>query len=209
MKMRVRVCVIDYGMGNITSIENSLKFLAIKYDVISNYNDLKNYSHIILPGVGSFKMAMKNLRKIKLVQQIKNLVKRNEIKILGICLGMQLLGKSSKENGKTNGLGLMNYEVDKFRKNKKIKIPHVGFNQIKIKKNKNHFFNEIKNDADFYFVHSYKINSDKPFDFDYCTCNYDKEFLAGFNKNNIYGTQFHPEKSQSNGLTLLFNFLKS
>ena len=91
--MKIKVCVIDYGMGNITSIENSLKFLAIKYDIISNYNDLKDYSHIILPGVGSFKMAIKNLKKTKLDQQIKNLVKRNEVKILGICLGMQLLGK--------------------------------------------------------------------------------------------------------------------
>lgn len=207
--MKLRVCIIDYGMGNITSVENSLKFLAIKYDIISNYSDLKKYSHIILPGVGSFKIAMKNLKKIKLNQQIKNLVKRNQVKILGICLGMQLLGKSSKENGKTNGLGLMNYEVDKLRKNFKIKIPHVGFNQIQIKKNKNHFFDKIENDADFYFVHSYKINFNKKFDFDHCTSSYGKEFLAGFNKDNIYGTQFHPEKSQSNGLTLLYNFLKS
>ncbi len=207
--MKIKACIVDYGMGNITSIENSLKFLAINYDVISNYHEFKNYSHVILPGVGSFKTAMKNLKERRLDQQIKYLVKNNKIKILGICLGMQLLGKSSKENGKTNGLGLMSYEVDKLRKNKKIKIPHVGFNQIKIKKNKNHFFDKITNDADFYFVHSYKINVNKKFDFDYCTCNYDKEFLAGFNKKNIYGTQFHPEKSQSNGLTLLFNFFKS
>lgn len=207
--MKKKVCVIDYGMGNITSIENSLKYLAVNYDVISNFHKFKNYSHMILPGVGSFKTAMKNLKKRKLDQQIKYLVKNNKIKILGICLGMQLLGKSSKENGKTNGLGLMDYEVDKLRKSKKIKIPHVGFNQIKIKKNKNFFFNKISNDSDFYFVHSYKININKKFDFDYCTCNYNKNFLAAFNKNNIYGTQFHPEKSQSNGLTLLFNFLKS
>lgn len=207
--MKKKVCVIDYGMGNITSIENSLKYLAVNYDVISNFHKFKNYSHMILPGVGSFKTAMKNLKKRKLDKQIKYLVKNNKIKILGICLGMQLLGKSSKENGKTNGLGLMNYEVDKLRKSKKIKIPHVGFNQIKIKKNKNFFFNKISNDSDFYFVHSYKININKKFDFDYCTCNYNKDFLAAFNKNNIYGTQFHPEKSQSNGLTLLFNFLKS
>lgn len=207
--MKKKVCIVDYGMGNITSIENSLKFLSIKYDVISNYKEFKNYSHMILPGVGSFKTAMKNLKKRKLDQQIKYLVKNDKIKILGICLGMQLLGKSSKENGKTNGLGLMNYKVDKLKKRKNLKIPHVGFNQIRIKKNQNHFFDKISNNADFYFVHSYKISLSKKFNFDFCTCNYENDFLAGFNKGNIFGAQFHPEKSQSNGLTLLFNFLKS
>ena len=132
--MKKKVCIVDYGMGNITSIENSLKFLAIKYDIISNHQEFKNYSHMILPGVGSFKTAMKNLKKRKLDQQIKYLVKNYKIKILGICLGMQLLGKSSIENGKTNGLGLMNYKVDKLKKRKNLKVPHVDLIKLELKK---------------------------------------------------------------------------
>ena len=138
--MRKRVCVIDYGMGNITSIENSLKYLSVNYDVISNFENLKKYSHIILPGVGSFKTAMKNLKKNKLDQKLKYFVKNKEIKILGICLGMQLLGKYSSEQGKTDGLGLMDFKVQKFKGKKDIKIPHVGFNQIKIRKNKRKWY---------------------------------------------------------------------
>ncbi len=206
--MRKRVCVIDYGMGNITSIENSLKYLSVNYDVISNFENLKKYSHIILPGVGSFKTAMKNLKKNKLDQKLKYFVKNKEIKILGICLGMQLLGKYSSEQGKTHGLGLMDFKVQKFKGKKDIKIPHVGFNQIKIRKNKNFFFDNISSGSDFYFVHSYKISC-KKFKFDYCSCSYSGDFLAAFNLKNIYGTQFHPEKSQSNGLTILYNYLKS
>ena len=137
--MRKKICIIDYGMGNITSIENSLKYLSVNYDVISNSKNLNKYSHIILPGVGSFKTAMKNLKKNKLDQKLKHSVKNEEIKILGICLGMQLLGKYSTEQGKTYGLGLMNFNVQKFKKNKNIKIPHVGFNQVKIRNNKNFF----------------------------------------------------------------------
>ena len=207
--MRKKICIIDYGMGNITSIENSLKYLSVNYDVISNSKNLNKYSHIILPGVGSFKTAMNNLKKNKLDQKLKHSVKNEEIKILGICLGMQLLGKYSSEQGKTYGLGLMNFNVQKFKKNKNIKIPHVGFNQVKIRNNKNFFFDNISSGSDFYFVHSYKVNCDEKFKFDYCSCSYNGDFLAAFNLKNIYGTQFHPEKSQSNGLTILYNYLKS
>ena len=152
---------------------------------------------------------MNNLKKNKLDKKIKFFVKNGDIKILGICLGMQLLGKYSFEQGKTYGLGLMDFKVQKFRRQKNIKIPHVGFNQIKIKKNDNYFFNNISDGSDFYFVHSYKIDCNSKFKFDYCSCAYNGDFLAGFNMKNIYGTQFHPEKSQSNGLTILFNYLKS
>jgi glutamine amidotransferase len=209
---KIKLGILDYGMGNLTSLENSLNFLNAKPTIIHTPDNLERYSHIILPGVGSFKVAINNLKKIKLIEKIKKIVKIKKSKILGICLGMQLLGIDSYENGHTKGLGLIKLRVKKFRFkniNSGLKIPHVGFNQIKIVTNKKKFFDNIKDNADFYFIHSYKLDANPKINYDYATCKYGKNFLAAFNHENIFGTQFHPEKSQSNGLTLLYNFLKN
>ena len=123
---------------------------------------------------------------------------------------MQLLGKSSIENGKSEGLGLIDINVKKFKKtSNSFRVPHVGFNTICIKNEKSKFFKDIKNGSDFYFVHSFRMEYKRNFTFDLATSNYGEEFLAAFNIDNIFGTQFHPEKSQGNGLRLLYNFSKS
>ena len=204
----MKVAVIDYGMGNIQSLSNSLEYLGAEVHVTSKHKELKNFSTFFLPGVGSFKLAVDNLKKLNLFDEIKNQVLIKKKKILGICLGMQLLGNSSTENGFSEGLKFLNNNVTKFNDEKKfsLRIPHVGFNNLsQISKNFDLFknINELDN---FYFVHSYKmrLNSNNK---TFACCNYEIEFLAAFQRENIFGVQFHPEKSQSSGLVLLRNFL--
>ena len=128
--------------------------------------------------------------------------------ILGICLGMQLLSASSTENGFTNGLSLIKNKVEKFKKEdvQNNNIPHVGFNNIKIIDDKDGFFKNINKDSNFYFVHSYRMDANNLKN-NFAMCNYGEDFLAAFNIDNIYGVQFHPEKSQSCGIQIITNFL--
>ena len=207
-KKIMKVAVIDYGMGNIQSLSNSLEYLGAEVYVTSKHEELQNFSTFFLPGVGSFKLAVDNLKKLNLFDEIKNQLLIKKKKILGICLGMQLLGNSSTENGFSEGLKFLNNNVTKFNDEKKfsLRIPHVGFNNLsQISKNFDLFknINELDN---FYFVHSYKmrLNSNNK---TFACCNYEIEFLAAFQRENIFGVQFHPEKSQSSGLVLLRNFL--
>jgi glutamine amidotransferase len=202
-----KVAIIDYGMGNLNSVKISLNYLGVKNDLISNPKYIKKYSHIILPGVGSFKKAIKNLRNNGMFQSLKEISNQKKCKILGICLGMQLLFNSSTEEGTTKGLGILNGKVEKFslKKTRGLKIPHVGFNEVFFDQ-KNSFFRGIKNNSDFYFDHSYRITEFEKL-INPVLSIYGEKFLSGFNVDNVYGTQFHPEKSQSNGLTLLKNFI--
>jgi len=206
---KINVAILDYKMGNITSLKNSLNYLSAKFEIVNNPNGLKNKTHIILPGVGSYKLAMKNIRSLKIEEPLKYYVNEKKINILGVCLGMHLIGKSSTENGYTKGLGFIDNVVKSFTKKevKNQKIPHVGFNSIKFNK-ENKFLRGIEPNSDFYFDHSFRMTKDN-FSGNFALCNYGLDFLAAFNKNNIFGTQFHPEKSQSNGLNVLVNFLKS
>ena len=203
-----KTAIIDYGMGNLKSVENCLNYLGIKNSLIDNPKYLKDYSHIILPGVGSFKEAIKNLRKNGMHNALIRVSKNKKQKILGICLGMQLLFSSSTEEGFTKGLGILNGKVENFfiKKNTNLKIPHVGFNEVSFNKD-NIFFKDIKDNSDFYFDHSFKISEFKK-EINPATSVYGEKFLSAFNVENIFGTQFHPEKSQSNGLLLLKNFIQ-
>ena len=205
----MRAGIVNYNMGNINSVVNSLNFLGIENKVIISQNDFDDVSHLILPGVGSFKEAIKNLNELKFLDKIKEhtLIKRK--KILGICLGMQLLGLSSNEDGYSKGLSFIKNKVEKFERTKKnnLRIPHVGYNQIMIKDKNFNLFKNIQDGSNFYFVHSYKMDIGD-LNYNYAACNYGKDFLAAFQKENICGVQFHPEKSQSNGMQLLYNFFK-
>tara|TARA_B100001123_G_C15259723_1_gene1006106 strand:+ start:371 stop:985 length:615 start_codon:yes stop_codon:yes gene_type:complete len=200
------VGIVNYKMGNLRSIKNSLNYFGIKNELVDTKEQIKSKTHLILPGVGSFKQAMKNLDELKLIDPIKNFVK--EKKILGICLGMQLLGKSSTEQSLSNGLNLVNMKFERFKNSqlKNLKIPHIGFNTITVEKDEGKFFRNIKQNSDFYFVHSFKTKNFDSLD-SYSCCNYGENFVAAFSKGNIFGTQFHPEKSQSNGAIILKNFL--
>jgi len=198
------IAIIDYEMGNIGSIVGALKFLEIDFIISKNINKLSNAHAYILPGVGAFPQGMKNIKRFKLDKLINREVEINKKHFLGICLGMQLLADYSIENKATQGLGLINGKVVNMKNNYKTRIPHVGWNNIKFKKD-NKLFRNITSNSNFYFDHSFKFvpknnNSTK------ATTKYSETFTSIVNKGNIYGTQFHPEKSQRNGLKILRNF---
>lgn len=200
----MKIAIVDYGMGNIKSITSTLNFLGVDEIILTHdYDALKNSDKLILPGVGSFSKAMSRIKEDKIDVKLNDLVKINKKPILGICLGMQLLCNSSTEDGFNKGLALVDAEVNKFE-NLLIKVPHVGFNQV-IKNEGSKLFLKINDQADFYFTHSFKVSSDKYIN--QSICNYGENFIAAFEVGNIFGTQFHPELSQNNGLQLLNNFL--
>ncbi len=207
----MKVGIINFKMGNINSVKNALEYLGCQTVIINNRDHLKDeISHIILPGVGSFKDAMNNLRSMLIIEKLREEVLIKKKKILGICLGMQLLGSSSTEDGFTNGLSFVENKVTRFNIEDigNLQIPHIGFNNIKVIKSNNKFFSNVDEKSNFYFVHSYKMDVEN-FSQNFATCNYGIDFLAAFQKDNIYGTQFHPEKSQSCGIELIFNFLNN
>ena len=201
------ITVIDYGMGNLWSVLSALRYLGSNPIISSDPDEIVSADALLLPGVGSFRKAMTSLQKNGLDQAIVEAVHIKGTKILGICLGMQLLGLSSTEDGNTIGLGLIPTKVDKFtiKEVGTNKIPHIGFDSVKIQP-ESRLFKGLKNDADFYFVHSYRL---LPNDLKgkATICNYGIDFLAAYEQDNLYATQFHPEKSQTNGLILLHNFL--
>jgi imidazole glycerol-phosphate synthase subunit HisH len=201
------VTVIDYGMGNLWSVLSALRYLGCNPLISVDPDEITRADSLLLPGVGSFRKAMIALAKQGLDQAIIEAVKTRDSKILGICLGMQLMGCSSSEDGDTVGLGLIPGAVDKFTFHEigANKIPHIGFDSVCSLPDAQ-LFKGLQQTADFYFVHSYRMLpaglSSKT-----ATCNYGIEFLAAYEQDNIFATQFHPEKSQTNGLMLLKNFL--
>jgi len=201
------ITVIDYGMGNIWSVLSALRYLGCNPKVSSEPEIVSQADSLLLPGVGSFRKAMLSLRENSLDQAIIEAVKGKGCKILGICLGMQLMGSRGYEDGDTAGLGLIINPVDKFSTQEvgANKIPHIGFDIVHSKRDAR-LFQGLPNAADFYFVHSYKMLPDG-LSGKISTCNYGTEFLAAYEQDNIFATQFHPEKSQTNGLVLLKNFL--
>lgn len=200
----MKIVITDYGMGNIKSIVSALNYLGVQDIVVSsNFDVLKSADKIILPGVGSFGKAMSQIREKNIDKYLTEIVIENKKPLIGICLGMQLLGKSSTENGYNEGLGFINAYCDKFD-NSNMKVPHVGFNQVKVD-NKLKIYEGFKSESDFYFTHSYKMISEHQINQSYC--HYDSDFIASFEYKNIAGVQFHPELSQKNGLKLLKNFI--
>ena len=209
--MSKKVLIIDYGVGNILSIKNAIEFNGHNANVSKNPQEIENSTHIILPGVGAFPSAMKKLKDLELIKPIKNAVQNNS-KLLGICLGMQLLFSSSEEFENTDGLNLIPGEIikiNKFSQQKIIKLPNIGWRHCEIKKESTNIeiLKEITNKDEFYFVHSYMIhNFEENLVVTYS--NYENIKIPAIIKfDNIYGCQFHPEKSGSKGLLILKNFL--
>ena len=205
--LSTKVVVVDYGMGNLWSVTSALRYLGAECVVSSKPEVVQNADSLILPGVGSFSNAMSALQQRKLIEPLYEVVKVKQRKILGICLGMQLMTESSTEDGKTSGLGFICGHIDRFSScelgNKK--IPHVGFNSVRSVSH-GQFFSQFDNEPDFYFIHSYRLLN-KKLRGHVATCNYGVDFVAAYQNENIYAVQFHPEKSQTNGLRLLNNFL--
>jgi imidazole glycerol-phosphate synthase subunit HisH len=201
--------VIDYGMGNIWSVTSALKYLNCDVVVSSDPLAIQRAETLILPGVGSFKKAMNALRDMNLETPILEAALFRKVKFLGICLGMQLMGIDSTEDGITKGLQLIPSTVEKFSQAEIVnrKLPHIGFDQVTGDSGGN-LFKGITDNQDFYFVHSYRM---LPPDSQgiVSTCNYGVNFLAAYESDNLFATQFHPEKSQTNGLKLLENFLRA
>jgi len=207
--LSLKVTIVDYGMGNIYSVINAIEFLGKNSILSSSANDILKADVIILPGVGSFGRAIKALKNSGLNEAISEFVLIKKRKILGICLGMQLLAESSEEGGFHDGLGFIKTSVNRFNEGINKKIPHIGFNEVAIPDEPNRLLSGIKNNSDFYFVHSYRL-SDREIVGTKFLCNYGGEkFIAAYEHENIFATQFHPEKSQTNGLYLINNFLKA
>jgi glutamine amidotransferase len=199
----MKIVIVDYGMGNLRSIASTLQYLGAETIVSNAYAELKSADKIILPGVGSFAQAMTQIREKELDVYLKELVVDNKKPLLGICLGMQLLGKGSPEDGVNQGLGFVKGEVSRFPDGS-LKVPHVGFNQVKPNE-ASRLYRGLSPDPDFYFTHSYRMLSDE--NINQSMCDYDGEFVASFEVDSIAGVQFHPELSQQNGLQLLKNFI--
>lgn len=203
----MEITIIDYGMGNLHSIEKKIKSLGHIPTITSNPAIILKADKIILPGVGHFKKAMENLKALHLIGTLNEAVLVNEKPILGICLGMQLMAKKSEE-GKTEGLNWLNAEVVKFNVNNtlKFKIPHTGWNQVSIAK-ESRLMKNIDNNAEFYFVHSYHIKTEDP-TIILNETEYEYKYPSALEKDNIFGVQYHPEKSHDVGAQLLKNFIE-
>jgi glutamine amidotransferase len=206
MKTSQRIVIIDYGIGNVHSIFNAISHLGYKNVLITS--DLKLISKadvFILPGVGAFDEAMKNLKSRNLQEILNEQVIGLKKPILGICLGMQLFASFSDENGKHEGLNWIKGNVIKIEPSLNFSVPHVGWNNIFINQ-ETPLFNNI-NLTHFYFDHSFHFSCDKTFISAYCE--YGVKLTASIQYNNIFGVQFHPEKSQNNGLKLFRSFFNS
>lgn len=200
------ITIIDIGMGNLGSILNMLKYLKIKAIISSDKNDIHAAEKLLLPGVGSFDNAMNSLNKMNIVSLLEERVLDEKIPILGICLGIQLFTQKSEE-GRLPGLGWMNADTVRFKIEKSssdLKIPHMGWNLVKPAR-MNTLFKDMNGEMKFYFVHSYHVKCRNAEDI-LGTTKYGIEFVSAIQKNNIYGTQFHPEKSHKYGMKILKNF---
>jgi len=198
----MRVAIIDYGMGNVASVQKAFTHLKCDSVITSQKNEIENATHIVLPGVGSFKQGMDNLKNSGLNNLLYESVIERKKSFLGICLGMQLLAVKGTEPSVCEGLGWIDGEVCKIQETT-LMIPHLGWNQIEAKKNSAlSSFNE----KDFYFIHSYHFKTNVDEDV-IARVTYGNKYVAAIQKLNILAVQFHPEKSQKNGLELLKNFI--
>ena len=200
------VVIVDYGMGNIFSVQKRLEILKQECIVSNDPALIAKADRLILPGVGHFAVAMENLRKSGLIEVLNRAVLIDKVPILGICLGMQLMCTYSEE-GSCEGLGWFNANVVKFKfeDSFRFKVPHTGWNQIHISKN-SQLMNDIPEGSNFYFIHSYFLKLKEETDQLNFT-SHEFNFTSAIEKENIFGVQYHPEKSHDLGLQLLKNFL--
>ena len=198
------IAVVDYGMGNLRSVSKAVEHVGADVKVTRNPQDLKDAKGIVLPGVGAFKDAVRNLKEFGLWEIIIREVEKGK-PFLGICLGLQLLFEKSYEFGETEGFGFIEGEVVRFELPKEFKIPHMGWNQV-YKKKDSELLKNIKEGEFFYFVHSYYVKP-KNKNVVLTETDYGIYFTSSIEKENIFATQFHPEKSQKAGQKLLKNFV--
>ena len=202
----MNVSIVNYGMGNTFSIKHAIENLGFDVSIANNPSEIEQAQKIILPGVGSFSKAMDNLNSRGWTPKLTTLVKEKKIPILGICLGMHLFANSSNEVKKTKGLSFIDGDVVRLDEiGCKNRLPHVGWNEVKLKKVS--LVESVEQNSDFYFVHSYCYKNLKN-ELIIGTTNYDVEIISIIKSDNIIGTQFHPEKSSHVGKRILKNFLE-
>jgi len=206
------IAIIDYGMGNIHSVQKALQLFGAKTIVTNKSEEIRACDKVVLPGVGAFDDAMLELKKQGLELALNNYIK-NRKPFLGICLGMQLLFEQSEEASKSKGLGILKGKVKKFKELKGLKVPHMGWNQLnksKVKSQKSKLecllLKDIPDNSYVYFCHSYYPEPSNE-DIIGATTDYGIEFSSVVWQDNVYGVQFHPEKSQKTGLKILENFV--
>ncbi len=197
------IAIVDYGMGNLRSVQKAFEKNGAHPKVTSSKNDIEKAEKIVLPGVGAFTSAMKQLKHLKLAEPLTQKIKSGT-PYLGLCLGLQLLFSRSEEGEKAKGLDVISGDVRRFRGG--MKIPHMGWNTVRFKKKDCPVFRNIHDEDYFYFVHSYfGVPEDRSWIL--TTTEYGKAFCSAVWKDNIFATQFHPEKSQESGLRVIKNFL--
>lgn len=194
----MKALIVNYEMGNVESVKKSLDFIGMDSIISNSESDFQNSDFIILPGVGSFKQGMENLIRLNLVGHLNNEILIKKKPFLGICLGMQLIGQMSTEHGLTKGLGWIEGNVVKIE-SENLRVPHLGWNSLIVKDD---LILKPFDNKDFYFIHSYHLDVTKIENIA-ATVNYGKEYVAAVRKGNIFATQFHPEKSQEQGIKLL------
>lgn len=202
------ITIIDYGMGNLRSISKAIEFLGFSCEISSKVSDIEQASALILPGVGAFGAAMDKLNQLNLTASLQKAAQNKPL--LGICLGMQLLFDTSHEKGEHTGLGLISGQVKSFELPAHFKVPHMGWNSVQMLPGAEasaqpSMFAEIPNESLFYFVHSFYVEPKDPAVVS-GWCDYGKRFAASIQKDNLWATQFHPEKSGEIGLKILKNF---
>ena len=204
--MNPKIVIIDYGMGNLRNVQKGFEKIGFEATLTRNKKEIGRASAIVLPGVGAFKDCMENLEKYELVEPLLQSIEKGK-PYLGICLGLQILFSESEEFGSHKGLNLIRGNVVKFKPNPEHKVPHMGWNTIE-KEKEVPMLQGIESGDFFYFVHSYYVVPEATPWISTFT-NYGKPFVSSIWKENLFATQFHPEKSQQKGLRILENFVKS
>tara|TARA_B100000780_G_C21126765_1_gene457504 strand:- start:6168 stop:6782 length:615 start_codon:yes stop_codon:yes gene_type:complete len=201
----MNIAIVNYGMGNIKSLVGALNFIGVKQiNVTASESEINSADKIILPGVGSFKEAMQNIKRLNLDKILENNVLNKKKPLMGICLGMQLLLESSEEGGEISGLKFMKGKITRFD-DSEMRVPHIGINQV-LPNSKSKIYKDFsQKELDFYFVHSYKLEPQE--NIKQSKTHYVSDFVSSFEKNNIIGVQYHPELSQKNGLNILRSFI--
>lgn len=198
------ITIVNYGMGNIGSLINMFGRIGFQSEVATDVRSIERARKIVLPGVGAFGAAMDRIDELEFREVLRSKALEERVPFLGICLGMQLLTRGSEETAGKRGLDLIPGETVRFRRDTGLKVPHMGWNQVKVC-NSTALTAPLPPDPRFYFVHSYHVKADNPSDV-MLRCDYGEEFDAGLSRDNIFGAQFHPEKSHKFGMSFLKAF---
>lgn len=203
------VSIVDYGVGNLRSVINALEHIGAQAELVSDPAALRKSGKLLLPGVGSYRIAMEQFQASGLADTLMERVTQDQIPLLGICVGMQLLAEHGTEDGGAPGLGLVPGVIDKFdadvMKDSNLKVPHVGFNAVRPTPG-SLLFKDMSDKIDVYFTHSFRLAATAD-DHVGALCTYGVDFVAAVEHEHVVATQFHPEKSQANGLAILRNFM--